>query len=114
MKVKPIFLYPWLFSAVSSLVYILAFRSSWKSEDFTTLMLVICTALGWASIIFIKRGEQHFLLKVYILLSIGFPILYIEILKITAIDPLWHRITFGLVLLIMVFLHYFISSVLRK
>lgn len=114
MKVKPVFLYPWLFTMLAGLVYFLAFRTSWTPEDYTTLILVICTAFGWSSLIFIRRGESHFVLKTYIIISIGFPLLYMEILEFTVIDPLGHRITFGLMLLGLVFLHYFISLMKRK
>jgi hypothetical protein len=114
MKVKSIFLYPWLFTILAGLVYFLAFRSAWMPEDYTTMMLVICTAFGWSSIIFIKQGESHPLLKVYIILSIGFPLLFLEIFDLTAVDPIIHRITFGLMLLGMVFLHFFISMIRRK
>lgn len=114
MKVKTVLLHPWLFAALAGLVYFLAFRVFWRPEDYTTMMMVICTGFGWSSIIFIKRGESHLLLKVYIIVSIGVPILYMEILGLTAVDPLGHRITFGLMLLGMVFLHYFISLMKRK
>ena len=101
-------------TSASQPLYFLAFRASWRPEDYTTMMLLICTAFGWSSIIFIKRGESHLLLKAYLIVSIGFPLLYMEILVLTAVDPLGHRITFGLMLLGMVFLHYFISLMKRK
>jgi hypothetical protein len=114
MKRRLVLIYPWLFSALAALVYFMAFRKSWNPGDYTTLMLVICTAFGWSSLIFIKRGKRHRLLKVYILISIGIPLINIEILKISTIDPVWHRITFGLMILAMLFLNYFISMTRRK
>jgi hypothetical protein len=114
MKSKPVFLYPWIFSALAGTVYFLAYRTGWNSLDTTTLMLVICTAFGWSSLIFIRRGAENILLKVYIFISVVFPPIYMEILKWTAVDPLWHRITFGLMILATLFLNYFISMTSRK
>lgn len=114
MRDQPVYYYPLFFALFSSAIYVAVFVFSWTSEDYTTLMLVFCAGLGWGALIFMKRGKKHFLLNVYMILSILFPLLYIELLHFSKVDPLWHRITFGLMILATLVMNFLISLFLKK
>jgi hypothetical protein len=113
MRNRCVFLYPLIFAFSSAIIYVLVFMSSWTSDDYTTLMLVFCAALGWGALIFIKRGNKQWLLTGYVVTSIIVPLVYMELLDISRVDPVWHRITFGLMILAMLVMNFLISMYLK-
>lgn len=114
MKKKPIFLCPLVFAFFCALVYTVVFLYSWTAEDYTTLMLVFCAGLGWGGLIYIKRGFRHWLLYGYVLVSLMIPPVYMELLGISRVDPFWHRLTFGLMILAMLVMNLLISMYLKE
>jgi hypothetical protein len=114
MKKRAALFYPLIFAVFNSAVYTMAFISSWKSEDYTTLMLVFCASLGWGGLIFIKRGMKVRILYGYIIIALFVPPIYMELLHVSRVDPLWHRITFGLMVLAMLVMNLLISMYLKE
>ena len=91
-------LFPVIFSVLSSLLYILAYKPELKSKDMTSTFFVFFAALGWSAVIFL--GERGFLQSAYVYsaISIVFPILFFEILRILPYDIHWHRIIIAIII----------------
>lgn len=96
-KLKPFF--PMFFALFSSLLYVLVYFSSWESEDYTTVLLVFFAAFGSSAIIVFRKVESTFFSLLLFVITICFPIVYLEVLKFSPVSPLWHRILMGLMIL---------------
>ena len=113
MKEKFVLFYPWLFGLLSGFVYVLAYSHSWNAKDFTTFLLVIAAAIAWSSLIFIKGGCKNGYLKAYIISSLVFSALYIEVIRFTPVDPVMHRMAWGLIVMAMILLN-ILLNILKK
>jgi hypothetical protein len=114
MKAKLFLFYPWLFGLLAVFTYFLAYSHSWGSNDATTMFLVFSAAITWSSLIFIKAGRKHLLLKIYIISSLIFSAIYIEFIRITPVDPALHRIAWGLIVLALFLLNILLNLFYRS
>jgi hypothetical protein len=114
MRQKLKYFFPLFFAVFSSLLYILIYFSSWEAEDYTTVLLVFFAAFGSSAIIVFRNINNRFFSLLLFFITVCLPIIYIEILKFSPIDPLWHRILIGLIILAFVILKLFISKFIKE
>jgi len=114
MKQKLIYLIPLFFALFSGIVYVLIYFSSWTTEDFTTVLLVFFAAFGSSAMIVFRKITSRFFSVFIFFITICVPILYIEILKFSPVNPLWHRILMGLIILAYLMLKLFISKFVKN
>lgn len=114
MRQKIKYLFPLFFAVITSLFYILIYFSTWDAVDYTTLVLLFFAAFGSSAIIVFRKKTSRFLNFFIFFTAICLPIVYIEILKFSPVDPLWHRVLMGLITLGLVMLKLFIVKFIKE
>jgi len=112
MKIsKPIkFISPVIIALLSFLFYIILYNPGLKSEDFTTALLVFFAMLGACAIILFQSKETRFLFRLYLLLSLIPPVIFLFFVEIAAVDIPLHPIILGVMIVGFMFGDYVISD----
>jgi hypothetical protein len=102
---------PLFFGLVSFFFYMLIYRPSPGSEDFITGLMVFFTALAWSAVISLTKEKKQWVLYLYVLIAIIFPLIMALFFK--GFNMLWHMVALGLMVLAVVGLRLFTSGYLK-
>lgn len=99
---------PPFFGMVSFLFYMIIYRPPVGSEDFITAIMVFFAALAWSALITLSKEKKQWILYLYVLIAIIFPLLMALFFK--GFNILWHMTALGLIVLAVIGLRLFVSS----
>ena len=102
---------PLFFGLVSFFFYMVIYRPAVGSEDFITALMVFCAALAWSAVISLTKEKKQWVLYLYVLIAIIFPLLMALFFK--GFNILWHMVALGLIVLAVVGLRLFVSGYLK-
>jgi len=102
---------PLFFAVVSFSFYMVIYRPSPGSEDFITALMVLCAALAWSAILTLTKEKKQWVLYLYVLIAITFPLLMA--LFLNEFNMLWHSAALGLIVLAVVGLRLFVAGYLK-
>jgi uncharacterized membrane protein YbhN (UPF0104 family) len=102
---------PLLFGLVSFLFYMVIYRPPLGSEDFITAIMVSFAALAWSAVITLTKEKKQWVLYLYVLIAVIFPLIMALFFK--GFNILWHMAALGLIILAVVGLRLFISGYLK-
>ncbi|MCP5054916.1 MAG: hypothetical protein GY940_47560 [bacterium] len=104
---------PLFFALFSLILYMLLYRPPLDpgSQDFVTALMTFFAALGWSGIIRFTQEKHPALLFTYLFISIGSPIVLYLFFEGFSV-PL-HIVTFGLFLLALIGLRFFVAAHIR-
>jgi len=104
-------LYPLFFAIANLIFYILVYKPSLQSSDFTTAMMVFFTALGASALIVFAHPKKRFLRVVHTAVALGVLVVIIFLFPIAPVDKPHHVLLLGLIFLSFLFLRFFYSQV---
>jgi Na+/proline symporter len=116
MKIsKPIkYISPVIIALLSFLIYIILYKPGLTSEDFTTAILVFFAMLGSCAIILFQTRETRLLFRLYLLLSLIPPVIFLFFVEIAPVNMPLHPIILGAMIVGFVFGNYVISDHFRR
>ena len=76
------------------------YRPSVGSEDFITALMVFFAALAWSAVLTLTKEKKQWVLYLYILIAIIFPLLMALFFK--GFNILWHMAALGLIVVAIV------------
>jgi hypothetical protein len=102
---------PLFFGLVSFFFYMVIYRPPVGSEDFITALMVFFAALAWSAVLTLPKEKKQWVLYLYVLIAMIFPLITALFLK--GFNILWHMVALGLILLAVVGLRLFVSGYLK-
>lgn len=111
MKKLLAYLVPLFLAIVTFLFYVIVYRPSVQSEDFSTALLVAFAALGSSAIIILSAREPRWLMPLYAVTAVIFPLVLLFFVKISAVNSLFHPLLLGLIALAFIVLRLFVAYV---
>jgi hypothetical protein len=102
---------PLFFGVVSFFFYLVIYRPPVESEDFITALMVFCAALAWSAVLMLTKEKKQWILYLYLLIAIIFPLIMALFFK--GFNILWHMSALGLIVLAIVGLRLFVPGYLK-
>lgn len=101
---------PLLIALSSFLFYIIIYKPGFKSEDFTTALLVFFTVLGAVAIIIFHTKATRVLFLLYITASLILPAILLFFVKLSKVHSTLHPITLGIMAVVFIYGKFFVDS----
>jgi predicted membrane channel-forming protein YqfA (hemolysin III family) len=90
-------LFPLGFALLTAIFYVLLYHPPVNSVSMTSACLVFLAALGWSTMVVLRRKNERWLKILYVLMSILAAILLIEIIRPFPVELLSHRLMVAMI-----------------